>query len=324
MKQHVKTFESFLNEALAKPDLYYTVVYLNNHTSVKEEDFATREEADGFAKTLTAKKNTYAYVFEMPKDKKIYEEYWAILPFKSKSRYEYVGWGISMGVDIFNKSALEAYITEIEEHYEKKKSDGEFAGIGWKSNLSNITKGLNAVKGWVAVMDQLPPSDLDRSNDNYDPMSKYAEQWRREAEEKEERKKKEDVKKMDWSAASIIGRYTTIGNLQIAENDLPSKYYMENDVEEALAKIGGGWRLPTEEECAVLYENYGKIGNWYKTPEGGDIGTGGEDWYWCTYVYMKHEMRKLACLNPENRGKLMFFYDDKFPSGACVRFVRTV
>jgi hypothetical protein len=323
MKQHVKTFESFLNEALAKPDLYYTVVHLNNHTRVAEEDFATREEADGFAKTLTAKKNTYAYVFEMPKDKKIYEEYLAILPFKSKSKYEYVGWGISLDVDIFSKSELEEYIAEIEKYYEKKKSEGDSAGVGWKANLSNVTKGLTAVKGWIAVMDQLPPSDLDRSNDNYDPMNKYAEQWRREAAAEEEKMKNEEEIKWDWTPASIIGKPIKIGNLEIAENSLPSMYYKQYEDEDAAAKLGGGWRLPTVEECEVLYENYEKIGNWFKEAPG-EKERGGSIWYWVTFVYSNTVLRKVACFNPEFVNKVTTAYDDRYPDGVCIRFVRTV
>lgn len=164
--KHIKTFEIFLNEALAKPGLYYTAVYLKNQTTVKEEDFATREEADAFAKTQSMQKNTYAYVFEMPKDKNIYEEYLAILPFKAKSKTQYVGYGLSSSTDLFSKSALEEFITKMQEHYKKKEQDGARAGLGWKTNLQAIKKGIKAVERWVAVVDNLPPSDLDRSYDN--------------------------------------------------------------------------------------------------------------------------------------------------------------
>ncbi len=61
------------------------------------------------------------------------------------------------------------------------------------------------------------------------------------------------------SAASIIGKPFTLGNLIIAQNDFP--YEMGWNKATALCtKLGDGWRLPTKEELKEIYLNQQKIG----------------------------------------------------------------
>jgi hypothetical protein len=61
------------------------------------------------------------------------------------------------------------------------------------------------------------------------------------------------------SAATIIGKPFTLGNLIIAQNDFP--YAMGWNKATALCtKLGAGWRLPTKDELKEIYLNQQKIG----------------------------------------------------------------
>lgn len=244
--KHLHTYRSFLNEALAKPDQYYVVAYIKRVTSVAQEDFATKDEADAFAQAQTLQKNTYAYVFELPKDKKIFEEYLAVLPFKTHKKTDLVGHGISMGVDLFNKSSLEEQLEYSIQYLKEVAASGKYAGFGWKADLSAVKSGIDAVKRWISVVDQLPPSELNRSNDNYSPDGSI-------------------VFKAPTPTGpnAIIGKTITVGGLEIAENDFSNTLTWYDSLE-ACSELGSEWRLPSKNELDLMYKNKDKIGGFAK------------------------------------------------------------
>lgn len=80
----------------------------------------------------------------------------------------------------------------------------------------------------------------------------------------------------------IIGTTTQIGNIEIAEKDIPSIYVKYpskslnwKDANDACQKLGDGWRLPTKEELNIIYKNKDKIGGfapasyWSSSDDGG-------------------------------------------------------
>lgn len=69
---------------------------------------------------------------------------------------------------------------------------------------------------------------------------------------------------MGQTAASIIGKPITIGNLVVARNDFPLKMNW-SDAKEACFKLGDGWRLPTKNELIFLYQNKRIIGGFHDT-----------------------------------------------------------
>jgi hypothetical protein len=248
--KHLHTYESFLNEALAKPDQYYVVAYIknaNSKPSIAQEDFASKDEADAFAQTQTLQKNTYAYVFELPKDKKIFEEYLAVLPFKTVYKTDYVGHGISMGVDLFNKSSLEEQLEYTIQYLKEVAASGKYAGFGWKADLSAIKSGRAAIERWISVVDQLPPSELNRSNDNYSPDGSIV-----------------FKAPTPTGPEAIIGSPVKLGGLEIAENDFSNVIMTWDNAIEACAELGRGWRLPTLAELDLMYKNKDKIGGFKK------------------------------------------------------------
>jgi hypothetical protein len=61
-------------------------------------------------------------------------------------------------------------------------------------------------------------------------------------------------------SASIIGKSIKIVNyLLVAQNDFPIGM-MWDDANKACAALGDGWRLPTQEELNILYQNKDEIG----------------------------------------------------------------
>ena len=60
---------------------------------------------------------------------------------------------------------------------------------------------------------------------------------------------------MGQAAASIIGKTIKIDDLLVAQNDFPKRMNWNN----AYAKLGKGWRLPTKDELDTLYQNRDKI-----------------------------------------------------------------
>jgi len=264
--KHLHTYESFLNEALAKPDQYYVVVYMKKERSVAQEDFASKDEADAFAKAQALQKNTYAYVFDLPKDKNIFEEYLAILPFKMGDKSKNVGWGIYRYVDLFNKSALKAHLEESKGYLITKKNEGSGAGFHWQANINATKRGIAAVERWISVIDQLPPSELNRSNDNYD-----AYQAQKVAEIEAARARQESLAK-SLNPRAVIGRPVKLEGLEIAENDFP-KALSGVDAVAGCTALGSGWRLPTLDELELMYKNKDKIGGFK------------EDRYWSSMAY---------------------------------------
>lgn len=69
---------------------------------------------------------------------------------------------------------------------------------------------------------------------------------------------------MGQTAASIISKPITIGNLVVARNDFPLKMNW-SDAKEACFKLGDGWRLPTKNELIFLYQNKRIIGGFHDT-----------------------------------------------------------
>jgi hypothetical protein len=57
----------------------------------------------------------------------------------------------------------------------------------------------------------------------------------------------------------IIGKPIKIGNLLITEKDFPNEMNWD-DANKACAVLGDGWRLPTQDELNILYQNKDKIG----------------------------------------------------------------
>ena len=58
-------------------------------------------------------------------------------------------------------------------------------------------------------------------------------------------------------SSKIIGTPIKIGNLEVAQNDLPKMNWSE--AKKACANLGNGWRLPTKDELILMYKNKGKI-----------------------------------------------------------------
>ena len=61
------------------------------------------------------------------------------------------------------------------------------------------------------------------------------------------------------SASIIIGKVIRIGNLVVAQNDIP-KLMNWSDAKKACAALGKGWRLPSKGELNTLFTNRSKIG----------------------------------------------------------------
>ena len=57
----------------------------------------------------------------------------------------------------------------------------------------------------------------------------------------------------------IIGKPIKIENLEVAQHDFPEAMTWDN-AKAACAKLGKGWRLPTENELNVMYKNKKKMG----------------------------------------------------------------
>jgi hypothetical protein len=72
---------------------------------------------------------------------------------------------------------------------------------------------------------------------------------------------------LSQDAKEIIGKPVKIGNLLVAQNDF-TKAMNWWDANDACAKLGKGWRLPTKDELNVMYKNKEKIGNF------------ANNWYW--------------------------------------------
>ncbi len=65
-------------------------------------------------------------------------------------------------------------------------------------------------------------------------------------------------------SASIIGKSIRIGNFEVAQNDFPNQMDWF-DAQKACASLGPGWRLPTQDELKILYQNKDKIGGFARS-----------------------------------------------------------
>jgi hypothetical protein len=61
------------------------------------------------------------------------------------------------------------------------------------------------------------------------------------------------------TTSSVIGTPIKIGNLEIAQHNLPTKMTW-SEAKSACAALGYGWRLPTKEELNELYKHKDEIG----------------------------------------------------------------
>ena len=64
---------------------------------------------------------------------------------------------------------------------------------------------------------------------------------------------------MGMCQASVIGKPIRLQKFEVAQHDFPEAMTWDN-AKAACAKLGKGWRLPTENELNVMYKNKKKIG----------------------------------------------------------------
>jgi hypothetical protein len=85
-------------------------------------------------------------------------------------------------------------------------------------------------------------------------------------------------------AEEIIGKPIKIGNLLVAEYDIPEDLNLE-DAKKACRALGKGWRLPTYAEMNILFKNRDKIGGfeenmyWTSSVLNSDLGVSFKFWY---------------------------------------------
>jgi hypothetical protein len=78
----------------------------------------------------------------------------------------------------------------------------------------------------------------------------------------------EDENEIKSESRNIIGKTTKIGNIEVAEKDLPKKYTWERATE-LVSLLGNGWRLPTVAELQAI------------APESKSLGMGEQGpFYW--------------------------------------------
>jgi hypothetical protein len=98
-----------------------------------------------------------------------------------------------------------------------------------------------------------------------------------------------------------------IGNLEVMTEDLGEMYW--DEAMKACADLGEGWRLPTEDELNVLYENKDEIG--------GFDNDFAEDYYWCS-TEVSEDIVMYQGFNNGEQDAIPKDYDT-----FCVRAVRT-
>ena len=85
-------------------------------------------------------------------------------------------------------------------------------------------------------------------------------------------------------AEEIIGKPIKIGNILIAENDIPEDLNLE-DAKKACQALGKGWRLPTYAEMNIIFKNRDKIGGfeenmyWTSSVLNSNLGVSFKFWY---------------------------------------------
>ena len=85
-------------------------------------------------------------------------------------------------------------------------------------------------------------------------------------------------------AEEIIGKPIKIGNILVAENDIPEDLNLE-DAKKACQALGKGWRLPTYAEMNIIFKNRDKIGGfeenvyWTSSVLNSNLGVSLKFWY---------------------------------------------
>ena len=85
-------------------------------------------------------------------------------------------------------------------------------------------------------------------------------------------------------AEEIIGKPIKIGNVLVAENDIPEDLNLE-DAKKACQALGKGWRLPTYAEMNIIFKNRDKIGGfeenmyWTSSVLNSNLGVSFKFWY---------------------------------------------
>ena len=85
-------------------------------------------------------------------------------------------------------------------------------------------------------------------------------------------------------AEEIIGKPFKIGNILVAENDIPEDLNLE-DAKKACQALGKGWRLPTYAEMNIIFKNRDKIGGfeenmyWTSSVLNSNLGVSFKFWY---------------------------------------------
>ena len=117
---------------------------------------------------------------------------------------------------------------------------------------------------------------------------------------------------MGQNAKQIIGKPIKVGKIEVAENDLPDRWFWE-DAKKKCSNLGLGWRLPTKDELNTIYQKRFDIG-----------GTG--LWsYWSSTEFPAYEgdaSPDLAWYHQFVYGTQKYTYKSRI-QGAC-RCVRTL
>ncbi len=61
------------------------------------------------------------------------------------------------------------------------------------------------------------------------------------------------------SQTDVIGTPYRVGSLEVAQYDFPQQMNFK-DAQTAIASLGSGWRLPTQQEGSMLFKMGGKLG----------------------------------------------------------------
>ena len=89
---------------------------------------------------------------------------------------------------------------------------------------------------------------------------------------------------LSFSQEAIIGKPIKIGNILVAENDIPEDLNLE-DAKKACQALGKGWRLPTYAEMNIIFKNRDKIGGfeenvyWTSSVLNSNLGVSLKFWY---------------------------------------------
>jgi hypothetical protein len=81
---------------------------------------------------------------------------------------------------------------------------------------------------------------------------------------------------------NIIGNTVNIEDIEVTKYDFPEEMNWY-DAKKACEALGEGWRLPTQDELNILFQNRDKIGGWAFTPGFG------YRFYWSSMEYMGEE-----------------------------------